>query len=66
MSETTDLGYGRRGHALSLVVPAVTGAVLILGLWALLSRRARTLKTGASAAAKDRQGWRGADRSVEP
>jgi hypothetical protein len=37
MSEPTDLGYGRVGQAIFLVVPAVTGAALGWGLVALLN-----------------------------
>jgi hypothetical protein len=36
MSEPTNLGYGRGGQALFLLVPALIGAGLGWGLWALL------------------------------
>jgi hypothetical protein len=36
MTEPTNLGYGRGGQALFLVVPALVGAGLGWGLWALL------------------------------
>ena len=66
MSAPTDLGYGRRGHALLLMVPAVVGAALIAGSWALLSMRARTLKEGRSAEAKDLRDRRGSDQPIAP